>query len=252
MTMGSKNNARRIHTEHRVYWNSQQNAVLPVSLRRLKGFFTRYARKHLRDFPWRQSGRDPFHLLLAELLLVQTKAEDVARLWPQLIRRYRTPARIAAASPNALVQLLRPLGLQRQRGRALTRVARVLVDNYASKIPRTVECLLSLPHVGLYVATAVACFAFHRRVPIVDANVVRVLDRITGVHGVHELRRRLDVWKLAWALLPRKAAALHNYGLLDFAAMTCTSRAPRCSTCNLVSICAYGQRQLSSASGKAG
>ena len=250
MTMRSKNNARRVHTEHRVYWNSQQNTVLPVSLRRLKGFFARYAHKHLRDFPWRQPGREPFHLLVAELLLVQTKAEDVARLWPLLIRRYGTPARMAAVPSNTLVQLLQPLGLQRQRARALTRVARTLVDTYAAKIPATVEGLLSLPHVGLYVGTAVACFALHHRVPIVDANVVRVLDRITGVRGVHDLRRRLDVWKLAWALLPRKHAALHNYGLLDFAAMTCRSRAPRCNTCNVVSICAYGQGQLISRSRK--
>jgi A/G-specific adenine glycosylase len=236
--------ALSIDREHRAYWSGQRSAVLPDSLHELKSFFRLYARKHLRSFPWRRPETRPFHLLVAELLLVQTKAEDVARIWLPLVRRYPTPSTLARARHGTLVHLLKPLGLQRQRARALAAVSRALLDVHDGQVPQTVDELLALPHVGLYVATAVACFGFGDHVPIVDANVIRVFDRITGTQGARELRRRLDVWQLAWAALPRVHADLHNYGLLDFAAQICTARAPRCATCNLVSLCSFGQEAL--------
>jgi len=245
--MTSRGNRDAPASEHRVYWTSQGSVGLPVGIRKLKGFFARYARRSLRDFPWRRPGTQPFHLLVAELLLVQTKAEDVARLWPELVLRYGTPARLAQARPQELIRLLHSLGLQRQRARALINVARALVDQNAGEVPHSVDQLLKLPHVGLYASTAVASFGFHRRVPIVDTNVVRVFDRITGAQGIRELRRRGDIWRLAWALLPRTGAHLHNYGLLDFAATICTLRVPQCETCDLRSICTYGQRRGSPA-----
>jgi A/G-specific adenine glycosylase len=235
----------RYDSEHRVYWTSQKPSGLPDALHCLKGFFVRYGRKHLRDFPWRHPGTKPFHLLLAELLLAQTKAEDVAKVWPQLVSRYATPTSLAEAQPDSLISLLRPLGLHRQRARALINLGRAICDVDAGELPRSVHRLLALPHVGLYAATATASFAFHERVPIVDANVVRVFDRITGSKGKRELRRRGDVWRLAWAILPRKNAHLHNYGLLDFAATVCTPRAPRCEHCRLNAACSYGRLYLS-------
>ena len=242
--MRRNHNALRINSEHRAYWSSEQNTALPDSLHELKFFFRRYAGKCFRTFPWRRARTKPFHLLVAELLLVQTKAEDVARLWPLLTRRYCDPLSLAHARESTLISFLQPLGLQRQRACALKAASRALVDLYGGEVPKTVEELLAIPHVGLYVATAVACFAFGDRVPIVDANVIRVFDRITGRQGVRELRRRFDVWQLAWAALPRTHAIAHNYGLLDFAAQTCTSRAPRCARCGLVSICTFGQKIL--------
>jgi A/G-specific adenine glycosylase len=187
-------------------------------------------------------------MLLAELLLVQTKADDVARVWPGLVLRYPTPATMANARRETLIRLLQPLGLQRQRARALKTLARNLVVCHDGKIPRSIEGLLSLPHVGLYVAAAVACFGFNECVPIVDVNVIRVMDRITGIQGIRELRRRPDVWRLAWALLPRTNTTSHNYGLLDFAAIVCTPKAPRCGACGLRSICTYGLQQQSAQS----
>lgn len=242
--MRSNHSAAPVHSEHRAYWSGRQSATLPESLHKLRSFFARYAHKHLRVFPWRCAGTRPFHLLLAELLLVQTKAEDVARVWPTLVRRYPDPWCLSRVRQSTLIRLLRPLGLQRQRARALKAVSVALIHSYEGEVPRTVDELLTLPHVGLYVATAVACFGCGSRVPIVDVNVIRVFDRITGTKGVHELRRRFDVWQLAWAALPRVNARSHNYGLLDFAAQTCTSRAPCCAHCDLVSICSFGQEQL--------
>src|SRR5882672_2393345 len=112
MTTPSNHSVRRINPEHRAYWSGQQSTALPGSFRRLKPFFAAYARTHLRNFPWRRFGTRPFHLLIAELLLVQTKAEDVARVWPVLIRRYPNPSNLAKARQSTLIHLLKSLGFQ--------------------------------------------------------------------------------------------------------------------------------------------
>jgi A/G-specific adenine glycosylase len=230
-----------IRPEHRIFWTARAGNELPDGVGAPKGFFARYAKSHQRAFPWRGPGITPFELLAAELLLVQTKAEDVAKVWPVLVARYPYPERLARAQTRSLTNLLQPLGLQNQRARALKGVSQAIMDRFGGELPRSIPELLSLPHVGLYVATAVACFSYGQRVPIVDANVLRVFGRITGTDPGRELRRSPQVWEAAWGLLPRKNFALHNYGLLDFAAQVCKIKAPLCSSCPLNTACVYGR-----------
>src|SRR5260370_13634169 len=94
---------------------------------------------------------------------------------PKLIRKYPTPATLSRARIRSLTTLLRPLGLQNQRVKSLVSIARTLSLKFAGRVPRSVDELLSIPHVGLYTAAAAGCFAFGERLPIVDANVLRVL-----------------------------------------------------------------------------
>jgi A/G-specific adenine glycosylase len=229
---------------HKIFWNSRQDASSERAPAFLKNFFIHYARKHFRRFPWRKKRTKGFHLLIAEVLLVQTKAEDVAKVWPSLIERYETPKDLAAAKSSVLKALLRPLGLQNQRAKALQTIARVLVDQYQGEVPHDVAQLLSLPHVGLYTAAAVASFSFGKRVPIVDTNVLRVLGRITGSKIDQDLRRSKKIWALAWGALPVKNVELHNYGILDFAAQMC-KRDPNCSRCPLRRKCSFGNARKS-------
>ncbi len=225
---------------HKIFWMSRQEANAGKVPEFLKTFFTSYARKNFRSFPWRRKGVKEFHLLVAEVLLAQTKAEDVARVWPLLIKKYKTPYDLAKAKRSVLKALVRPLGLQNQRARALQTVARVLTQRYKGRVPQEVAQLLSLPHVGLYTAAAVASFSFGERVPIVDTNVLRVLGRITGMKANQDLRRSMNVWSLAWSALPIKEVQLHNYGILDFAAQVCT-RDPHCSQCPLRRKCSFAR-----------
>jgi len=210
-------------------------------LRLPKGFFVEYARSNLRSFPWRHHGISSFELLVAELLLIQTKAEDVAKIWPELMKRYPSPARVAAARMQSLRALLRPLGLQNQRACALRAVSRTIMAEFGGRVPKELSELLSLPYVGLYVACAVTSFGHGRRVPIVDANILRVFSRVTGSDFGRDLRRSHQVWVAAWSILPARNHARHNYGVLDFAAQVCTARAPLCASCGLRAGCAYAR-----------
>jgi A/G-specific adenine glycosylase len=212
--------------------------------RGLQGFFTRFAKDKLRVFPWRKKNVSSFHLLLAEVLLVQTRAEDVGVVWPQLVRKYPTPGALSKARSISLMKLLRPLGLQHQRAKSLVAIGNALSLEFGGQVPRSARKLLSIPHIGLYTAAAVGCFAFGERLPIVDANVLRVLGRIHGIKTGADLRRSPKAWMLAWAILPRKNSRMHNYGLLDFAAQICTVKRPRCESCALNQTCCFGRKYL--------
>jgi A/G-specific adenine glycosylase len=135
--------------------------------------------------------------------------------------------------------MLRELGLQNQRASSLIRLAKVLLDKFNGDVPSNMQSLLSIPGVGLYTAAAVCCFAFGKNVPVVDANVLRVFDRITGRRHGRDLRRSVDAWALAWAILPKNDCARHNYAILDFAATYCGKK-PKCERCPLRRKCSFG------------
>ncbi|MBI4907603.1 MAG: hypothetical protein HY820_28525 [Acidobacteria bacterium] len=171
----------------------------------------------------------------------QTKGDDVVGPWLALMAKYPDASRLSRAREGTLKRILQPLGLQNQRARALREIALALVAWHQGRVPLTLQELLRLPHVGMYAATAVSCFAFGERLPIVDANILRVFRRITGVNLKRDLRRSPEAWSLAWSILPRKASE-HNYGMLDFSALVCSPTKPRCEVCELRAICAYGLR----------
>jgi len=190
-----------------------------------------------RQFPWRKPGIDPFKILVAEVLLRQTRAEMVAVTWQVLVSKYANASALAAAEPGELLALVRGLGLGEQRTAALRELAAAVAAR--GGVPGSIEELKCLPHSGLYTAHAVTCFAFGARVPVVDLNAVRVLSRLAGIHPPADIRRAKVVWELAWSILPPDRVQEHNYGLLDFAAEICRSRRQRCSECPLASGCAY-------------
>jgi DNA (cytosine-5)-methyltransferase 1 len=237
---------RRAHKElrgkpdpsHQVYWKACYSSAHVQPPIFLKGFFLKYAKKHYRRLPWRSSNVSPFALLIAEFLLKQTKAEDVALVWPELIRRFPSAKHLEKAPRSELLNILRPLGLQNQRAASLRNLSKALVANFDGEIPSETESLLSLPGVGLYTAAAVRCFKFGKRAPIVDANVLRIFSRLTGIHHGSDLRRSEQAWALAWALLPSSGCDKHNYGILDFAAQVCNTT-PNCTRCPLKRHCSF-------------
>lgn len=217
---------------------------MPVSRELLIGKasreFRRFFRRHSRVFPWRQRGTTPFGILVAEMLLRQTRATQVAEVWPTLIERYPGPGEVARADPEELYALLLPLGLGRQRAEALREMSTALIERHGGRVPRKVESLYNLPHVGLYSAHATACFAFGQRVALVDVNVIRVLSRLFGVTLKPDNRRAPEAWRLAEAIMPTTGPAKeHHYGLLDFAALICTPGKPLCRECPLNKDCAW-------------
>lgn len=183
-----------------------------------------------RDLPWRRS-RDPYAILVSEVMLQQTQVARVIPVYEQFIRRYPTVEELARARLKAVKRLTDPLGYK-VRGRWLHAIARQVAEERAGYFPDTLEGLRRLPGVGRYTAGAVMSFAFQRDAPILDTNVARLLCRYFGADG-----SRNALWALAARVIPKGQAHVFNQALMDLGALVCASRKPRCAVCPLRRSC---------------
>ncbi len=191
-----------------------------------------------RDFFWRHPGTKPFAVLLVEMLLTKTRAHLVATVGQQLLSRYPTARSLARARRAALERMLYPLGLHRKRATQLVLCAKALVAEFEESVPSTVPELMTLPYVGRYAANAVACVAFEAQVPVIDANVARIYQRLFSLPPPPDrLATASELWALAERMLPRDQAKAFNWAVLDLGGTICTARAPRCHECPLSRCC---------------
>lgn len=185
----------------------------------------------LRDLPWRAE-RDPWRILVAEVMLQQTQAERVVPKWRAFLDAYPTPAMCADASLAEVLRQWQGLGYPR-RARNLHATARQVVDVHAGRLPDELDALLALPGIGPYTARAVLAFAFERDVAVVDTNIARVLARATG-----ERLTPKRVQGLADALVPAGHGWIWNQVVMDLGATVCRPT-PRCDECPLAPSCAW-------------
>lgn len=204
--------------------------------RSVVGALLKWWETNQRDFPWRR-WTDPYRLLLAEVLLRQTRAETVATFIPEFLDHYPDADRLATATEGDLATILRPLGFSRQRASQLILLAQQLQHG---PVPATQADFVALPGIGKYAAGMVAAVAGHR-VPAVDTNVARVLCRVFDIRPSHaEARKSQNVWAEAEAMVEcADQAAPVTWAILDLAAIICLDRRPRCSDCPLQRWCAY-------------
>lgn len=209
-----------------------------------RDFFVQYFETRGRDFPWRKEGVSPFHIMVTEMLLRQTHAGAVSKIWEQFTCYYPDPFTLANANKTKLMQQLKVLGLTTQRTAALIEASRWLVEYNMGLVPNNLTDLLKIPHIGNYTARAILCFAFGDYVEIVDVNILRFFSRYFGLDVKPDIRRNPLVWELARVALPadRNKVKQHNYGLLDFTATVCKSRKPECDKCALSIQCTVYRR----------
>lgn len=202
-----------------------------------------WSAEHQRFFPWRTTD-NPFHILIAEMMLRRTQARQVIPVYLQFIDRFPDAQTLAKAPPEEVVRLLFSLGLA-WRVPAFQHMAQMLVVEHNGQVPGHYETLLTLPGVGDYVASAVCSFAFGQPIPIIDTNTVRVAGRLFGVVTHAESRRRRPIRQLLSELLDERHPRAYNYSLLDLASLICTPAHPRCDCCPLVQECVTGQVSMS-------
>jgi A/G-specific adenine glycosylase len=211
----------------------------------LQDFFVRellkWHKENRRDFPWRRQ-RDPFRVLVAELMLQRTRAEQVVAAYRAFIERFPSVEAVASARIEDVEEILNPLGLRHRIPRILA-LFRELSEKYKGAIPSEFERLIELPGVGRYIASAVLCFGFGKNVPIVDANVVRVFRRYFGIRPLKK-RPHTDpaVWELAGGIVRRGNAVEINEAILDFASIICTPK-PKCGGCPVRTMCVSSKTQ---------
>lgn len=197
-----------------------------------------YAR-HKRDLPWRRT-RDPYHILVSEIMLQQTQVERVIPKYHEFLRRYPTLEALARAPRAQVKRSWYPLGYN-IRPVHLHLVARETMARYGGRLPDDPETLQTFKGIGRYTAGAIASFAYGKPAPILDTNVKRVLGRVFYGTDGRRVKER-DLWALAGALVPRRRAYDFNQALMDFGATWCTARKPLCLPCPMRTFCrAYPQ-----------
>jgi A/G-specific adenine glycosylase len=186
-----------------------------------------------RDLPWRRT-RDPWAVLVSELMLQQTQVPRVLPRYERFLERFPTPSACAAAAPGAVVALWDGLGYNR-RAVHLHRAATAMVERHGGRVPDTLPELLALPGVGPYTSRAVLCFAFEREHGVLDTNAARFLARAVAGRRL----RPKEAQDLADALVPPGEGWAWNQSVLDLGATVCTRRAPDCGACPIAVDCAW-------------
>ena len=194
----------------------------------------KWGRAHFQEYPWRHTS-SPWLGLIAEIMLARTRAVSVVPVWIEFSSRYPTPEDLLSAPAGEPENLIESLGL-RWRAPLVRSLARNLAGH---DVPRDPHELEQLPGVGRYVAAAHASFHGNRRAVTVDANVVRLITRMTGREYGPETRRERWLNDLAGDMTPVRAFRDYNYGILDLS-MTVCIRKPACDECPVIKFCSYG------------
>ena len=201
-----------------------------------------WAQVHGRRFPWREANTTPFALAVAEVLLRRTTSTSAARVFPDLIRRFPTALALAQVEGQILVELLQPVGLQRQRAAQLKAMAQFLLNNHDGIPPQSLSALLAVPGLGEYGARAIRSFAFDFPEAVVDSNVQRILRRVLH-RWLGDGASTLCYQHAADCLLNRPRHQAHNFAMLDLGATVCLPKNPRCERCPIRRGCDIGSRR---------
>ena len=197
-----------------------------------------WAAKNLRTLPWR-SAPEPYHILVAEVLLQKTTAAQASDPYLKLVESFPTAETLARAEARTLREIIAPIGLP-NRAQRLRAIAKAIVRDYHGVVPSDRKELATLPGVGPYIAAAVACFAFGQPVPLVDSNVLRIFGRFFGLKS--NARRPRDdpaMWRFAAELVPKQNASRYHKALVDLGALVCAHRKPKCDICPVRARCAF-------------
>lgn len=224
---------------------------MTADLRAVQSALLAWFEQHRRDLPWRHT-RDPYAILVSEIMLQQTQVDRVLPYWHAWMERWPTAEALANAPVADVIREWKGLGYNR-RAVNLQRAAQAVVTA-GGEFPTTVEGLLALPGIGPYTAGAIACFAYEQDVAFIDTNMRRVLHRIfVGVDVPKPVVPDKHVLEIAAEVIPPGNGWTWNQAIMEFGAIHCTARKPLCLTCPVQAFCeAFPEIQAAIASaGKA-
>ena len=208
---------------------------LDFSVEAFRNDLVRWWQQHGRQFPWRETN-NPYNILVAEVLLHRTRADQVIPVYELLISRFPDIFNITSSNQDELLKILYPLGLH-WRSKLLCTTLEQILKKYGGVVPRDFNELVSLPGINHYIASAVRCFAFGHPDVLLDTNTVRIVGRIIGL-AINDGSRRSSTFRNVLELLIDKQKPREfNWALIDLAAIVCKARQPDHSNCPLNNYC---------------
>lgn len=197
---------------------------------------TQWFRHSKRDFPWRKSP-SPYQVWVSEVMLQQTRASVVIPYFLRWMERFPSVNDLAQASELEVIKAWEGLGYY-SRARNLHLGAKQVIEYFNGKLPSDPAKLQTIKGLGPYTIGAILSFAFGKKYPAIDSNVLRVLARhfliekeITGSSA------RKEAEKIALSIIPEENPATFNEALVELGALICTSKNPRCVVCPIRKTC---------------
>jgi len=194
------------------------------------GKIVEWYQEHRRDLPWRRT-KDPYRIWLSEIILQQTRVAQGLPYYRAFVRKYPRINQLAAAPEREVLRLWQGLGYY-SRARNLHACAKTVCANHEGKFPASYDKLRELKGIGTYTAAAIASMAFHEGVAVLDGNVFRVLARVFGLDDdIASTRGKKAFAELANRLVPQADPGTYNQAIMEFGALHCAPRNPRCDEC---------------------
>ena len=185
--------------------------------------------------------RNAFELLIATILSAQATDVGVNKVTPRLFKRFPTPAHLAEASEEAVIECIQSLGLYRSKAKNIRLCAQQLLERFNGEVPRTREELVSLAGVGRKTANVVMSVAFNIPAFAVDTHVERISKRLQICRQKDTV---LEVEETLCRKIPKELWSRAHHWMIFFGRYHCIARKPKCHECPLLEMCAFGQREV--------
>jgi len=201
-------------------------------------------RQNKRDLPWRHT-KDPYRIWLSEIILQQTRVEQGMSYYHRFIQTYPRIKNLAAAREHDVLKLWQGLGYY-SRARNLHHTAKEIVKKFKGKFPDDEKQLRSLKGIGEYTAGAILSFAFEKKFPVADGNVIRLLSRYFGIDTpVDSQKAKAEFFRLGAELMENHSPSEFNQGIMEFGSRQCRPKNPDCSACPLNGSCiAFAEKKV--------
>ena len=191
-----------------------------------------------RVFPWREDKASRYQQIVSEILLQRTKAEAVARYFPVFFAKYPDWDTLIHATLEELEEMMKPLGLYRHRARRLYKLGEAL-RRRQGQLPGNGDELRDSGFAGLYITNAFEIFMLKKRRPLLDVNMSRLLKRYFAPGDFIDVRFDKELQELANDIVEVRRCKELNWAILDYAALVCMKKNPRCPDCVLNKYCKY-------------
>ncbi|WP_314404421.1 endonuclease III [uncultured Granulicatella sp.] len=185
--------------------------------------------------------RNAFELLIATILSAQATDVGVNKVTPKLFERFPTPAHLAEASEEAVIECIQSLGLYRSKAKNIRLCAQQLLERFNGEVPHTREELVSLAGVGRKTANVVMSVAFNIPAFAVDTHVERISKRLQICRQKDTV---LEVEETLCRKIPKELWSRAHHWMIFFGRYHCVARKPKCHECPLLEMCAFGQREV--------
>lgn len=196
-----------------------------------------------RYFLWRKKSATNYELIIAEVFLQRTRAETVAKFLPVFFKKYPSWKQLGEAGELDLQEFTRPLGLYKQRGSRLFKLAQELKIR-KGRFPKERHQVEEMPMMGQYITNAYELYVLKKKSPLLDVNMARLLERFYGERKMSDIRYDPYLQTLAYRVVDVSKSKEINWAILDYASIICKKTNPLCNLCVLRRKCLFYSKRF--------